>query len=434
MVLSAAMLAAASFPPQGAATPPGVNSGDDIDQLGAVELYSGTLHLTSDGSSTGTAGGVITYIAGGISLAGNSVTTGTADQQGPISNSTGNVAISDTFTVSGTSALTGTLDVQTAIENTMASAVVIAEDLSVTGTLTVTGNVTSGNITASDDLQGGEIINNGGTLWFNTGDGSKTGPGLARGGDTTDTILLTGDLKATGTIGVGGSQVILAGDSTHLEIRGDGGFHVRNAADSDWKAGAMQSLTLFSTDSNFPIKIISTTQKLSTNSGWKYIWSTNATDAGNTTAAELSYTVGTDSVDVVEANLTVAKKLTVSGSLLYRVASEVVTGANAITAAESGTRFNDALGSVSTKIQTLPDLTATTTDGLTFWFDTTVSRGTLGVQPFDTDDAITFSGGLMDGGSLLVVGADSSFGVYSQGTLWIKCQELNGPFTTETRP
>ena len=87
----------------------------------------------------------------------------------------------------------------------------------VTGTLTADTMVSNGNITAADVLMGGEIVNNGGTLWFNTGDDSTSGPSLKRGGDTTNTIALAGDFTVSGSTLFRASYEAFTGNDTLTE-------------------------------------------------------------------------------------------------------------------------------------------------------------------------------------------------------------------------
>ncbi|MFA7325871.1 MAG: hypothetical protein WC121_04345 [Candidatus Kapaibacterium sp.] len=175
---------------------------------------------------------------------GNVTTTGTLDQQGAVSNSTGDVVINDDANVTGSldvdtdlnvdgnSTHVGTLDQQGAVSNSTGN-VNISDNLVVTGYSDLQGSIgsTAGNLQIGDYV----YINGDGTTNLTLTDGSiqrNSGSNetitLQNTGAGNLTLAVTGDVTASGDVTLsnlagGGTQNIQVDNTGKIVVGGGGG-------------------------------------------------------------------------------------------------------------------------------------------------------------------------------------------------------------------
>jgi hypothetical protein len=180
-----------------------------LDQQGAVSNSTGDVVINDDANVTGSLD-----VDTDLNVDGNSTHVGTLDQQGAVSNSTGDVVINDDANVTGSldvdtdlnvdgnSTHVGTLDQQGAVSNSTGD-VVINDDANVTGSLDVDTDLNiDGNTTLVGTLdQQGAISNSTGNV------------------NISDNLVVTGYSDLQGSIGstAGNLQI---GD--YVYINGDG--------------------------------------------------------------------------------------------------------------------------------------------------------------------------------------------------------------------
>lgn len=308
---------------------------------GGLGVTGGTTTDTLAVTSTSTFTGLATFNGGAVVNGGlttdSIVNTGALDQQGNISNSTGNVVISDNLNVNGDVAVTGSLDQQGAIFNSTGN-VTVGDNLVVTGNSTVQGNSTvngdlqvDGYATFSgpwawvqndlyvDDntILRGAIYNdggaNGGAVYVNdaltvTG-ATKLGSSLAvTGATTTNGITNTGNigtttLTTTGSATIGNGLIVSAGGAS---ITGNSTVTGTLGVTGLLTASGGVSTTTLTTSGNATIGGgLAVTGNYTTTNG--NITTTNGTITGATLVSTGATSVGT--------NLTVGGTATVTGLL-----------------------------------------------------------------------------------------------------------------------
>ncbi len=135
-----------------------------LNASGAVDFDSS---LNVDGATTlvGTldAQGNISDSTGDLTISDNLVVTGTSDLQGDITNSTGNVTIDTDSEILGSLdvvdvSVSNDLTVDGTVSNPSGN-LAITDDVDVTGAIDATGDIDGSDITASGDVNAGNIIN-----------------------------------------------------------------------------------------------------------------------------------------------------------------------------------------------------------------------------------------------------------------------------------
>lgn len=295
--------------------------------------------------------------SGTVLLSGGSATfngltnSGTLNQQGTISSSTGDVTVGDNFVV------TGTTDAQGTIANSTGS-VAIGDDLTVSGTSTLTGLVTAtGGVTTVNNLA-------------TTGAGDLvSGDDLTVADDTTlsDTLTVNGNTTlgdaTSDTTTINGATSVASGTNTSLTLTrtaagqwmsfadGTDTFGLYNRAGTP-EGNIAADIGSIAMDTSTGTMYVKTTDTV--NTGWTAlstgnIYTTNGTLSGNriVNAGTNTLTIDGTAADIVfnDGALSVGGNTTLSGTLAVtgnqtNTGDVAINGGDVTTSATTATLFN----------------------------------------------------------------------------------------------